>query len=160
MTSKWTRLFWTRDEETDLFILPPEPPSGALGEPERPSEPSVPGAEEAEERSGSPKRPLEEQALPEASRARVAEAVPELKRLAEEPLDPPGSGKLQRVSAIFDDLELHTNRVSAATTPNGLEVPVEVNVDRSEELQALRASQPMWWYDTDFDHDQEVAGVD
>ena len=64
------------------------------------------------------------------------------------------------MSALFDDLELHTHRVSAVTTPNGLEVPVEVNVDRAEELQALRASQPVLWYDTEFDHDQEVAGMD
>ncbi len=42
---------------------------------------------------------------------------------------------------------------------SGLDVPIEPNVDREEELQALRAAEPVLWYDTEFGREQEIAGV-
>ena len=43
---------------------------------------------------------------------------------------------------------------------SGLDVPIEPNVDREEELQALRAAEPVLWYDTEFDREQEIiAGM-
>ena len=69
------------------------------------------------------------------------------------------STKLQRISALVEDVVVDTSCVASVTTRDGLEVPVEVNVDRKEELQALRAAEPVVWYDTEFDKEQELLGM-
>ena len=38
-------------------------------------------------------------------------------------------------------------------------MPIEPNVDREEELQVLRAAEPVCWYDTEFDREQEIDGM-
>ena len=91
---------------------------------------------------------------------RVGPAQSDLKRSA--PDFVPGSEtKLQRISAVFetDSLPVTCACVASISTKSGLDVPIEPNVDREEELQALRAAEPVLWYDTEFDRDQEIAGM-
>ncbi len=49
--------------------------------------------------------------------------------------------------------------VASVSTKSGLDVPIEPNVDREEELQALRAEEPVLSYDTEFVREQEIAGM-
>ena len=49
--------------------------------------------------------------------------------------------------------------VASIPTKSGLDVPIKPNVDREEELQALGAAEPVLWYDTEFDHEKEIAGT-
>ena len=58
-----------------------------------------------------------------------------------------------------DSLPVTCACVASISTKSGLDVPVEPNVDREEELQALRAAEPLLWYDTEFDREQEIAGM-
>ena len=91
---------------------------------------------------------------------RVGPAQSDLKRSA--PDSVPGSEtKLQRISAVFeeDSLPVTCACVASISTKSGLDVPIEPNVDREEELQALRAAEPVLWYDTEFDREQEIAGM-
>ena len=91
---------------------------------------------------------------------RVGPAQSDLKRSA--PDSVPGSEtKLQRISAVFEDdsLPVACACVASISTKSGLDVPIEPNVDREEELQALRAAEPVIWYDTEFDREQEIAGM-
>ena len=91
---------------------------------------------------------------------RVGPAQSDLKRSA--PDSVPGSEtKLQRISAVFeeDSLPITCACVASISTKSGLDVPIEPNVDREEELQALRAAEPVLWYDTEFDREQEIAGM-
>ena len=91
---------------------------------------------------------------------RVGPAQSDLKRSA--PDFVPGSEtKLQRISAVFeeDSLPVTCACVASISTKSGLDVPIEPNVDREEELQALRAAEPVLWYDTEFDREQEIAGM-
>ena len=91
---------------------------------------------------------------------RVGPARSDLKRSA--PDFVPGSEtKLQRISAVFetDSLPVTCACVASVSTKSGLDVPIEPNVDREEELQALRAAEPVLWYDTEFDREQEIAGM-
>ena len=74
---------------------------------------------------------------------RVGPAQSDLKRSA--PDFVPGSEtKLQRISAVFetDSLPVTCACVASISTKSGLDVPIEPNVDREEELQALRAAEP------------------
>ena len=90
----------------------------------------------------------------------VGPAQSDLKRSA--PDSVPGSEtKLQRISAVFEDdsLPVACACVASISTKSGLDVPIEPNVDREEELQALRAAEPVIWYDTEFDREQEIAGM-
>ena len=87
-------------------------------------------------------------------------AQSDLKRSA--PDSVPGSEtKLQRISALFEDdsLPVACACVASISTKSGLDVPIEPSVDREEELQALRAAEPVIWYDTEFDREQEIAGM-
>ena len=92
---------------------------------------------------------------------RVGPAQSDLKRSAPDSVT--GSEtKLQRISAVFEDdsLPVAFACVASVSTKRGLDVPIEPNVDREEELQALRAAEPVLWYDTEFDRDQEIiAGM-
>ena len=91
---------------------------------------------------------------------RVGPATSDLKRSA--PDSVPGSEtKLQRISAVFEDdsLPVACACVASVSTKSGLDVPIEPNVDREEELQELRAAEPVLWYDTEFDREQEIAGM-
>ena len=61
---------------------------------------------------------------------------------------------------MFDDpLPVACACVASVSPKTGLDVPIEPNVDREEELQALRAAEPILWYNTEFDREQEIAGV-
>ena len=41
--------------------------------------------------------------------------------------------------------------VASVSTKSGLDVPIELNVERTSSIQALRAAEPVPWYDTEFD---------
>ena len=58
-----------------------------------------------------------------------------------------------------DSLPVACACVASVSIKSGLDVPIEPNVDREEELQALRAAEPVLWYDTEFDREQEIAGM-
>ena len=58
-----------------------------------------------------------------------------------------------------DETSTDLCRVASVSTKSGLDVPIEPNVDREEELQALRAAEPVLWYDTEFDREQEIVGM-
>ncbi|OLP95903.1 Retrovirus-related Pol polyprotein from transposon TNT 1-94 [Symbiodinium microadriaticum] len=99
--------------------------------------------------------PLEDE--PPQLRVRVEQAQGEKRELSADISS--SSTKLQRISALVEDVVVDTSCVASVTTHDGLEVPVEVNVDRKEELQALRAAEPVVWYDTEFDKEQELLGM-
>ena len=50
-------------------------------------------------------------------------------------------------------------RVSAVTTKQDLEVPVAVNQDEKELLLMKTLENPHIWYDTEFPHEKEAAGM-
>ena len=50
-------------------------------------------------------------------------------------------------------------RVSAVTTKQDLEVPVAVNQDEKELLLMKTLENPYIWYDTEFPHEEEAAGM-
>ena len=50
-------------------------------------------------------------------------------------------------------------RVSAVTTKQDLEVPVAVNQDEKELLLMKTLENPHIWYDTEFPHEEEAAGM-
>ena len=58
-----------------------------------------------------------------------------------------------------DSLPVACACVASVSIKSGLDVPIEPNVDREEELQALRAAEPVLWYDTEFERGQEIAGM-
>lgn len=72
--------------------------------------------------------------------------------------------KLHKMSAVvFDDFRSGIVTlpftVASVTSKQGLQVPVDVNKERDEELQSLRASEPVLWYDAEFDREQEIEGM-
>ena len=173
-----------REEESANFILPSDAAPPAAGPsvqgaqaPDTSSQQEESGADafDSVPAEGGVGDVMEQDTSQEASASkRVAEALPEDEpptlRVRTEPLQgdkrdaedasAAGSTKLQRVSAVFPDgLVASTSCVASVTAKDGLEIPVEVNVDRAEELQALRAEHPVVWYDTEFDLDQEIKGM-
>ena len=141
-----------RQEESANFILPaPQPESSdAVADAQ--------GAQVASDTSGTKRgaeTPLEEE--PPQLRVRMEPAQGEKRELSADISS--SSTKLQRISALVEDVVVDASCVASVTTRDGLEVPVEVNVDRKEELQALRAAEPVVWYDTEFDKEQELLGM-
>ena len=157
-----------RGEDTDVLILPPPPAEIASGAPVTPSPvadaPST--AFETSAPSHGTKRTSEDIELDDVDEPanlfqRVGPSTSDLKRSAPDTV--PGSGtKLQRIGSVLEDddsLPVSCLTVASVTTKHGLDVPIEPNVDREEELQALRAADPVLWYDTEFDREQEIAGM-
>ena len=150
-----------RGEDTDVLVLPSQEqglPSLPVQQTDGTSavDSSQHGLKRTSDELGS--AALEEE--PPNLFQRVGPAASDLKRSA--PDSVPGSEtKLQRISAVFEDdsLPVACARVASISTKSGLDVPIEPNVDREEELQALRAAEPVLWYDTEFDREQEIAGL-
>ena len=141
-----------RPEESANFILPaPQPDSAdAVADAQ--------GAPEAQNTSGakrSAESPLEDE--PPKLRVRLEQAQGEKREISADVSS--SSTKLPRISAMVEDVVVDTSCVASVTTRDGLEVPVEANVDRKEELQALRAAEPFVWYDTEFDKEQQLLGM-
>ena len=152
-----------RGEDTDVLVLPQAPE--AQGLPPLPVQ-QTDGTSAVDSSQHGLKRTSEElggeaqEVEPPNLFQRVGPAQSDLKRSA--PDSVPGSEtKLQRISAVFEDdsLPVVCACVASISTKSGLDVPIEPNVDREEELQALRAAEPVIWYDTEFDHEQEIAGM-
>ena len=152
-----------RGEDTDVLVLPQAPE--AQGLPPLPVQ-QTDGTSAVDSSQHGLKRTSEElggeaqEVEPPNLFQRVGPAQSDLKRSA--PDSVPGSEtKLQRISAVFEDdsLPVACACVASISTKSGLDVPIEPNVDREEELQALRAAEPVIWYDTEFDREQEIAGM-
>ena len=152
-----------RGEDTDVLVLPQAPE--AQGLPPLPVQ-QTDGTSAVDSSQHGLKRTSEElggeaqEVEPPNLFQRVGPAQSDLKRSA--PDSVPGSEtKLQRISAVFEDdsLPVVCACVASISTKSGLDVPIEPNVDREEELQALRAAEPVIWYDTEFDREQEIAGM-
>ena len=144
-----------RQEESANFILPaPQPESSdAVADAQ--------GAQDAPDTSGTKRgaeTSLEDE--PPQLRVRIEQAQGEKRELSADISS--SSTKLQRISALVEDVVVDTSCVASGATRDRLEVPVEVNVDRKEELQALRAAEPVVWYDmydTECDKEQELLGM-
>ena len=137
-----------RGEDTDVLVLPQAPEGQGL--------PTLP----VQQTDGTSAVDSSQHGLKRTSDELGNEAQSDLKRSA--PDFVPGSEtKLQRISAVFeeDSLPVTCACVASISTKTGLDVPIEPNVDREEELQALRAAEPVLWYDTEFDREQEIAGM-
>ena len=152
-----------RGEDTDVLVLPKGPE--AQGLPPLPVQ-QTDGTSAVDSSQHGLKRTSEElggeaqEDEPPNLFQRVGPAQSDLKRSA--PDSVPGSEtKLQRISAVFEDDSppVVCACVASISTKSGLDVPIEPNVDREEELQALRAAEPVLWYDTEFDREQEIAGM-
>ena len=150
-----------RGEDTDVLVLPPSSTfTDKQGSPSLPVQ-QTDGTSAVDSSQHGVKRTSDElggEALedePPNLFQRVGPAQSDLKRSA--PDSVPGSEtKLQRISAVFEDdsLPVACACVASVSTKSGLDVPIEPNVDREEELQALRAAEPVLWYDTEFDREQ------
>ena len=141
-----------RGEDTDVLVLPPSQQTDGTSAVDS----SQHGLKRTPDELGG--EALEEE--PPNLFQRVGPATSDLKRSA--PDSVPGSEtKLQRISAVFEDdsLPVACACVASISTKSGLDVPIEPNVDREEELQALPAAEPVLWYDTEFDREQEIAGM-
>ena len=152
-----------RGEDTDVLVLPQAPEIQGL--PPLPVQ-QTDGTSAVDSSKHGLKRTSDElgdeaqEVEPPNLFQRVGPAQSDLKRSA--PDSVPGSEtKLQRISAVFeeDSLPVTCACVASISTKSGLDVPIEPNVDREEELQALRAAEPVLWYDTEFDREQEIAGM-
>ena len=152
-----------RGEDTDVLVLPQAPETQGL--PPLPVQ-QTDGTSAVDLSQHGLKRTSDElgdeaqEVEPPNLFQRVGPAQSDLKRSA--PDSVPGSEtKLQRISAVFEDdsLPVACACVASISTKSGLDVPIEPNVDREEELQALRAAEPVIWYDTEFDREQEIAGM-
>ena len=152
-----------RGEDTDVLVLPQAPETQGL--PPLPIQ-QTDGTSAVDSSQHGLKRTSDELGdeaqddEPPNLFQRVGPAQSDLKRSA--PDFVPGSEtKLQRISAVFetDSLPVTCACVASISTKSGLDVPIEPNVDREEELQALRAAEPVLWYDTEFDREQEIAGM-
>ena len=152
-----------RGEDTDVLVLPQAPETQGL--PPLPVQ-QTDGTSAVDLSQHGLKRTSDElgdeaqEVEPPNLFQRVGPAQSDLKRSA--PDSVPGSEtKLQRISAVFEDdsLPVACACVASISTKSGLDVPIEPNVDREEELQALRAAEPVLWYDTEFDREQEIAGM-
>ena len=90
----------------------------------------------------------------------------ERKRTSVEEAETEQGSKIQRVSALThpelaDQRMMHYDfRISAVTTKDLLEVPVVVNQDESELLLMKTLENSYSWYDTEFERDLEISGVD
>ena len=75
---------------------------------------------------------------------RVGLAASDLKGSA--PISVPGS-KTKLHPALFEDdsIPVACACVASVSTKSGLDVPIEPNVDREEEIQAFRAAEPVLW---------------
>ena len=58
-----------------------------------------------------------------------------------------------------DSLPVTCACIASISTKSGLDILIEPNVDREAELQALRAAEPVLWYDTEFDREKKIAGM-
>ena len=152
-----------RGEDTDVLVLPQAPETQGL--PPLPVQ-QTDGTSAVDLSQHGLKRTSDElgdeaqEVEPPNLFQRVGPAQSDLKRSA--PDSVPGSEtKLQRISAVFEDDSLPVACACDASisTKSGLDVPIEPNVDREEELQALRAAEPVLRYDTEFDREQEIAGM-
>ncbi|CAK9020327.1 unnamed protein product [Durusdinium trenchii] len=157
-----------RGEDTDVLILPPPPAEIASGAPVTPSRvadaPST--AFETSAPSHGTKRTSEDIELDDVDEPanlfqRVGPSTSDLKRSAPDTV--PGAERNFSGLELFLKMMIHflflCLTVASVTTKHGLDVPIEPNVDREEELQALRAADPVLWYDTEFDREQEIAGM-
>eukprot|EP00434_Breviolum_minutum_P041983 symbB.v1.2.037353.t1/scaffold5493.1/size26513/3 len=152
-----------RGKDTDVLVLPPAPEIQGL--PPLPVQ-QTDGTSAVDLSQHGLKRTSDElgdeaqEVEPPNLFQRVGPAQSDLKRSA--PDSVPGSEtKLQRISAVFEDdsLPVACACVASISTKSGLDVPIEPNLDREEELQALRAAEPVIWYDAEFDREQEIAGM-
>ena len=110
-------------------------------------------------------RSSSEAALPEplANRPRLEEASASPTKRSSETL-PVGTSKVQRMASVtfartpkrFRVCDL---RISAVTTKQDLEVPVAVNQDEKELLLMKTLENPHIWYNTEFPHEEEAAGM-
>ena len=149
-------------EDTDVLVLPPSQEQGLPSLPVQQTDgtsavdSSQHGLKRTSDKLGG--EALEEE--PPNLFQRVGPAASDLKRPAPDSV-PGGETKLQRISAVFEDdsLPVACACVASISTKSGLDVPIEPNVDREEELQALRAAEPVLWYDTEFGRGQEIAGM-
>ena len=141
-----------RGEDTDVLVLPPSQEQGLPSLPVQQTD----GTSAVDSSQHGLKRTSDElggEALEEEPPnlfQRVGPAASDLKRSA--PDSVPGSEtKLQRISAVFEDdsRPVACACVASISTKSGLDVPIEANVDREEELQALHAAEPVLWYDTE-----------
>ena len=144
-----------RGEDSDVLVLPPSQEQGLPSLPVQQTD----GTSAVDSSQHGLKRTSDElggEALAEEPPnlfQRVGPAASDLKRSA--PDSVPGSEtKLQRISAVFEDdsLPVACACVASVSTKSGLDVPIE-------ELQALRAAEPVLWHDTEFDREQEIAGM-
>ncbi|CAE7690184.1 unnamed protein product [Symbiodinium sp. CCMP2592] len=149
-----------RQEESAHFVLPAQSEASpaaapAVSDPQGAQDAAGSSADGTSGSKRSAEAPPED--APSQLRARLEQSQGEKREISTEV--PDSATKLRRISAVLEDRLVDTSCVASVTTRDGLEVPVEVNVDRAEELQALRASEPVVWYDTEFDKEQELQGM-
>ena len=151
-----------RAEDTDVLVLPQAPE--AQGLPLLPVQQTdgtlvVDSSQHGLKRTSDELGDEEQDHEPPNLFQRVGPAQSDLKRSAPDSV-PGRETKLQRISAVFEDdsLPVTCACVASISTKSGLDVPIEPNVDK-EELQALHAAERVLWYDTKFDREQEIAGM-
>ncbi|CAE7702158.1 unnamed protein product [Symbiodinium sp. CCMP2592] len=130
-----------RQEESAHFVLPAQSEASpaaapAVSDPQGAQDAAGSSADGTSGSKRSAEAPPED--APSQLRARLEQSQGEKREISAEV--PASATKLQRISAVLEDRLVDTSCVASVTTRDGLEVPVEVNVDRAEELQALRAS--------------------
>ncbi|OLP97472.1 Retrovirus-related Pol polyprotein from transposon TNT 1-94 [Symbiodinium microadriaticum] len=110
-------------------------------------------------------RSSSEAALPEplANRPRLEEASASPTKRSSETL-PVGTSKVQRMASVTfartpKRFRVCDFRISAVTTKQDLEVPVAVNQDEKELLLMKTLENPHIWYNTEFPHEEEAAGM-
>ncbi|CAE7204098.1 unnamed protein product [Symbiodinium sp. CCMP2592] len=133
-----------RQEESAHFVLPAQSEASpaaapAVSDPQGAQDAAGSSADGTSGSKRSAEAPPED--APSQLRARLEQSKGEKREISAEV--PASATKLQRISAVLEDRLVDTSCVASVTTRDGLEVPVEVNVDRAEELQALRASDFM-----------------
>ncbi|CAE7463774.1 unnamed protein product [Symbiodinium sp. CCMP2592] len=130
-----------RQEESAHFVLPAQSEASpaaapAVSDPQGAQDAAGSSADGTSGSKRSAEAPPED--APSQLRARLEQSQGEKREISAEV--PDSATKLRRISAVLEDRLVDTSCVASVTTRDGLEVPVEVNVDRAEELQALRAS--------------------
>ena len=110
-------------------------------------------------------RSSSEAALPQplATRPRLEEASASPTKRSSETL-PVGTSKVQRMASVTfartpKRFRVCDFRISALTTKQDLEVPVAVNQDEKELLLMKTLENPHIWYNTEFPHEEEAAGM-
>ena len=111
-------------------------------------------------------RSASEAALPHpaATRPRLEEASASSPTKRSSETLPVGTSKVQRMASVTfaktkKQFRVCDFRVSAVTTKQDLEVPVSVNQDEKELLLMKTLENPHIWYDTEFPHEEEAAGM-